>query len=572
VAILELTTNSKRLAGYFPAGASALHYHVTDIPANRLTHVIYAFAGISATGECVSESPADDRVNFPELLQLKQQHPQLMTLISIGGASSAARYTSATSSPAGITTLAQSGVKYMKDNGFDGIDIDWEFPTSEQKEIYTALLVELRHQLDTQGSTDGRSYLLTIAAPAGPSNYNNIDLAQIHSQLDWINLETYDFTVVSSHTTNFVAPLFPAKADPAPPTHNVDAAVKAYLAAGVPADKVVVGVRFIGNGWQGVPNINNGLYQSNTGPAKGTWDKAGSAPSGSIFYQDIEENYIGSYSKFWEPDAKVPWLYNPATGIMISYEDPRSVGDKANYVVANNLGGAMVWELAADDRQHSLLDTIAGKFDLLESTPPNLLPRQLASQAESIVNDLEQTDYQHTDNIDVDLGIYDCDCNGFVSFVMERAAPDHYAKIPKEADQPRPRAFEYYDFFNSLTPESAGGWHRIDFLRDARRGDIIAWRFPKIEPGHDTGHVLFVAETPVADDSGVFSVRVYDSAAEPHFEDSRGDGEGEFESGVGSGFINFTVDDLGRPEAFQFAPSEGFTTLPIAIGRCEPVA
>ena len=83
--------------------------------------------------------------------------------------------------------------------------------------------------------------------------------------------------------------------------------------------------------------------------------------------------------------------------------------------------------------------------------------------------------------------------------------------------------------------------------------------------------MLFVAETPVANDSGVFSVRVYDSAAEPHFKDTRGEGEGQFESGAGSGFINFTVDDLGRPEAFQFAPSEGFTTLPIAIGRCEPV-
>jgi hypothetical protein len=52
--------------------------------------------------------------------------------------------------------------------------------------------------------------------------------------------------------------------------------------------------------------------------------------------------------------------------------------------------------------------------------------------------------------------------------------------IPQEAGQPRPRAFEYCLFFSSLTPQSAGGWHRIDFLRDARRGDIIAWRFPEL--------------------------------------------------------------------------------------------
>ena len=377
---LDSTINTMRLAGYFPAGASKLNYSVADIPADRLTHAIYAFAVISMDGECTSNTPADYRINFPALLQLKQEHPDLMTLISVGGADNSTRFSNATSTPAGITKLAQSCVEYMKENGFDGIDIDWEFPTAEQKQTYTALLVELRGQLDAQGSADDRSYLLTIAAPAGPSNYNNIDLAKIHPQLDWINLETYDFTAVWSKVTNFDAPLFPTgdKNDPAPLTHNVDAAVKAYLAAGVPADKLVVGVRFIGNGWQGVANVNNGLYQSNTGPAKGTWDTPRSAPSGSFFYQDIEDNYTGNYSKFWHPHAKVPWLYNPTTGIMISYEGPRSVGDKAEYVVANNLGGIMVWELAADDQQHSLIDTIAVKFARMESAPPDFLPQQLA--------------------------------------------------------------------------------------------------------------------------------------------------------------------------------------------------
>jgi hypothetical protein len=89
--------------------------------------------------------------------------------------------------------------------------------------------------------------------------------------------------------------------------------------------------------------------------------------------------------------------------------------------------------------------------------------------------------------------------------------------------------------------------------------------------GQNTGHVLWAAETPVADGSGTFTLRVYDSAAEPHFDDTRGTGEGQFGTGVGSGFINIQVDDAGRPTAFQFAPSGGFTTLPIAIGRLEPL-
>jgi len=205
----------------------------------------------------------------------------------------------------------------------------------------------------------------------------------------------------------------------------------------------------------------------------------------------------------------------------------------------------------------------------MQPTTQLSLPGQMAAQAELIVNNVKQTDYQHTEKVDVDRGIYDCDCNGFVSIVMERSAPDHYAMIPKEADQPRPRAFEYYDFFSTLTPESTGGWHRIDFLKDARRGDIIAWRFPQILKGHNTGHVLIAAETPVADDEGIYKLRVYDSAAQPHFEDTRGSGAGQFASGVGTGFINFKVDEKGRPAEFQFSPGDKFEAQTIAIGRVE---
>ena len=199
------------------------------------------------------------------------------------------------------------------------------------------------------------------------------------------------------------------------------------------------------------------------------------------------------------------------------------------------------------------------------------LSEQAASQAEFTVNNVRLTDYQHVGKIDVDRGVYDCDCNGFVSFVLERAAPDHYAMIPKEANQSRPRAFEYYVFFHSLISHSAGGWHPIHFLQDARRGDLIAWRFPQIEKGHDTGHVLIVAETPVRDDSGTFTVPLYDFSAEPHCDDTRGIGEGEFATGVGAGRMHFKVDDEGRPISFQFAPGGMFTSLPIAIGRLEPL-
>jgi hypothetical protein len=195
------------------------------------------------------------------------------------------------------------------------------------------------------------------------------------------------------------------------------------------------------------------------------------------------------------------------------------------------------------------------------------LSELIASQAELIVNTLQQTEYTYDVNIEVGAAVYDCDCSAFVSFVLADIAPIHYGAIEGALGH-SPLAFEYYDFLDRLTPESPGGWHRIKLLADARRGDIIAWRFPTIEVGHDTGHVMIAAETPVADDSGIFRLRIYDSADHPHFDDTRGDGG--FANGVGSGIIKLLVNDAGLPNAFLFAPSDEFTYLPIAIGRLEP--
>lgn len=246
----------------------------------------------------------------------------------------------------------------MTQNGFDGVDIDWEFPAAGDSKNFTALVHELRNELDVQGEADGYHYLLTIAAPAGPSNIANLQLARIYPRLDWINLMTYDFSTASSRNTNFVAPLFTSEG-----ALCVNAAINSYLGAGVPADKIVMGVRFVGTGWQGVGSTNNGLYQPDTGPdtgpAKGTWDAPEAVPSGSFGYQDIEDNYLPSYTRSRDAAALVPWLYNAGTGIMISYEDPQSLTSKVNYVLSNQLGGVMIWELGADDEEGTLVNAVA---------------------------------------------------------------------------------------------------------------------------------------------------------------------------------------------------------------------
>lgn len=373
-----------RVVGYFTEwGIYQRKFDVSAIPAAKLTHINYAFAKI-VNGECAlfdsyaaidKAYPGDTwdpgvlRGNFKQLQLLKKKHPHLKTLISVGGWTLSGPFSDLAVTDEGRKKFAKSCVAFMLKYGFDGVDIDWEYPGGggletnktrpEDKQNYTLLLAELRAQLDVQGKTDKRAYLLTIAAPAGPKTFANLELDKIHKHLDWLNLMSYDFHGGWSDATNFNAALFPAKADPTKDEvirtkFNVSAAVTAYLAAGVPAEKLVMGVPFYGRGWSGVKPAGDGMFQvHNKQLPQGTWE------AGVFDYKDIAANYLGKRGKrFWHDEAKVPWLFDAQTGLVISYDDPESLKLKAEYARDKKLGGVMIWELSADDAKNSLLDAL----------------------------------------------------------------------------------------------------------------------------------------------------------------------------------------------------------------------
>jgi chitinase len=117
------------------------------------------------------------------------------------------------------------------------------------------------------------------------------------------------------------------------------------LKAGVPRAKITLGLPFYGRGWGNVGKENNGLYQATTKMARGIGD------SSAYTYKNLVENYIekAGYQRYWNDEAKVPWLYNPTERIFITYEDAESISYKAAYVVIHQLGGAMIWHLSSDD-------------------------------------------------------------------------------------------------------------------------------------------------------------------------------------------------------------------------------
>ncbi len=338
--------------GYYPAWSNPPRdLAASELPGNMLTHVIYAFSSIdSKTHTCVYGAESVDKYHFKSLRQLKQKYPHVKVLIAIGGATRPKVF----SDMAAEERSRQKFVKSCLDlylgtypDVIDGIDMDWEFPgvgsgtRAEDKENFTLLMKEFRRQLDELGRQKKRSYLLTAAVPAGPGMYQNYELKELSHVLDWFNLMTYDFSGAWSKETNFTAPLYRAKDDPYP-ANNVDAAVRAYLKAGVLPHKITLGMPFYGRGWTTATPDNHGLYQKLAkGEINGT----------AYTYRNLAENYVGQndYKRFWSYGAKVPWLYNATDRVFITYEDPESIEYKADYVADQYLGGAMIWHLSSDD-------------------------------------------------------------------------------------------------------------------------------------------------------------------------------------------------------------------------------
>ncbi len=391
---------NKNIIGYFTSWSVYVRdYHVPDIPADKINYINYAFANIdNVNGTIMLGDPYADidkwypgdswdpdslRGSFHRLQILKDEYPHVKTFISIGGWTWSAYFSNVALTADSRATFAASCVDFIQEYEFDGVDLDWEYPVSgglstniyrpEDKENFTLLLAELRSQLDQAGD-----YLLTIAAPASSIIQENYEIDLIHQYLDWINVMTYDFhgpwgDPLADPVTHFNTPLYIASDDPlVEPYHsdfNLSAAIQGYLDAGVPEEKLNPGLAFYGRGYSGVPDINNGLYQTYWGPANvGTWE------NGVFDYWDLEQNYINTngYTSFWNDETKTPWIYNSNTQTMISYDDVESLQEKGNYINSMGLGGAMFWEFSGD-KYSVLLDTVYEVVNDTTGTSVNIL-------------------------------------------------------------------------------------------------------------------------------------------------------------------------------------------------------
>ncbi|MYN39144.1 chitinase [Duganella sp. FT109W] len=298
--------------------------------------------------------------NFNQLRQLKKRHPQLKLLVALGGGEWSHWFSAGAATPELRRALVSSCIDlYLRGNLprldghggagaaagiFDGIDLDWEHPGLDDKASFTLLLEEFRRQLDALGKPAGKHYLLTAAVNSTDEKMRYTDPAAYSRSLDWINLMTYDFHGAWSKQgpTGFQSNLYPDPASGDDSPRSVDSGVQRFLKAGVPADKIVVGVPFYARGWSGVDAANNGLYQKATGPAQGFEE-------GAEQYSTIAARHLPS---FYHPLTRQLWTYDKGT--FWTYDDPRVIREKAGYVRERGLRGLMSWSLDQDDAAFSL--------------------------------------------------------------------------------------------------------------------------------------------------------------------------------------------------------------------------
>jgi chitinase len=188
-------------------------------------------------------------------------------------------------------------------------------------------------------------YLLTIAS-ADREYFDHTEMDVLHVYLDWVNVMTYDFFNSMTATTGHHAGLYRSRFA-APADRDADSAVKQHLAAGIPAEKIVLGAAFYGRAFGEVRPLDDGLNQP-----FGQF-------VGAFSYAELAATRIDrdGFVRKWDPVAKAPFLWNAASRTFISYEDPQSLAAKARYVRRHRLGGLMFWELS-QDHDDVLLDAI----------------------------------------------------------------------------------------------------------------------------------------------------------------------------------------------------------------------
>lgn len=351
------------------------NHHVADLPDGMLTHVLYSFANVRPeSGEVfLTDTWADVDKHYPDdswndvgsfaygnvkqLHLLKQRQRNLKVLLSIGGWTYSPNFHDVVISSDKRNRFVASAVALMEDLGFDGLDVDYEYPaTDAQGDGFAQLLAELRTALNEHASKKGDTepYYLSIACPAGPQNIVNLKIESMLPSLDSWNLMAYDFSQAGDspgQNADHMANLHDGDAT----RFSADTAIDMYLSRGVPSNKIVFGMPLYGRAFEnteGAGSVYSGIGQGSW--ENGIWDYKALPLSGA---QEFVDANIGA-----------GWSFDQSKKAMVSYDTVESSLLKADYIKQRNLGGAFWWESSGDKSApaDSLVHRVVGSLGYLE--------------------------------------------------------------------------------------------------------------------------------------------------------------------------------------------------------------
>lgn len=323
-----------------------------SISANKLTHINYAFVNVKDSMAFLANL-TEDTANLAMLNALKKDNPDLKILIAIGGWSWSENFSDAVLTESSRKKFARSCVDIVVQNKLDGVDIDWEYPGQrgednvfrpEDKQNYTLMFKAIRDELDSLTEKTDKRYELTTAVGASSVFLKHTEMDRAAQYLDYVNLMTYDFCTVGD-TSRYHANLYPSEDYSKEP--SVHRSVSEFLKAGVPAEKLVMGVPFYGRGWIMQSDANHGINMPNASMA-GT-------PGFSVIKDSISRKE--GVVRYWDANASAPYLFNQETNYLLVYDDEEAIALKCDYVKQHNLAGIMFWQYSHDPEE-LLLSTI----------------------------------------------------------------------------------------------------------------------------------------------------------------------------------------------------------------------
>lgn len=357
----------KKIVGYYPNWQwydRAKLVRPETIKYEKYTHLNYAFFRPETDGSIVeTDSWADDILLFGEInwstdppgripntsIVELAHNAGVKILPSVGGWTLSNNFPSIAADPEKRKNFAHNCVLLIKKYKFDGIDIDWEHPgyapnggTPADKANCTLFLREIRDSLDALGELNQTHYLLTEAIGSSPEVMQNFEWNEVAPLLDIINLMSYDFFGAWDAAANHNSPLFaPAQGDT---TFNLASATRRLTDVyGIAPEKICAGVAFYGR--SAVTNGTPALFAPLTGQVDGG---TFSADEGSPLYYNIVDKFpLFDYK--WDDVAKVPYLLGKNNlNTFVSFDDERSIAEKAKFIVEKNIGGAIIWEITGD--------------------------------------------------------------------------------------------------------------------------------------------------------------------------------------------------------------------------------